>query len=40
MFFFLARYRAIEQATIAILSSKSEGLPVALLEYGFHKKLL
>ena len=25
------------QATIGILTSKSEGLPVALLEYGFHK---
>jgi glycosyltransferase involved in cell wall biosynthesis len=28
----------LEQATIGILSSKSEGLPVALLEYGFNKK--
>jgi glycosyltransferase involved in cell wall biosynthesis len=28
----------LEQATIGILTSKSEGLPVALLEYGFHKK--
>ncbi|MGO4819467.1 glycosyltransferase family 4 protein [Flavobacterium sp. W22_SRS_FP1] len=28
----------LEQANIGILSSKSEGLPVALLEYGFHKK--
>jgi glycosyltransferase involved in cell wall biosynthesis len=28
----------LEQASIGILSSKSEGLPVALLEYGFHKK--
>jgi glycosyltransferase involved in cell wall biosynthesis len=27
----------LEQATIGILTSKSEGLPVALLEYGFHK---
>lgn len=27
----------LEQATIGILSSKSEGLPVALLEYGFCK---
>lgn len=28
----------ITQADIAILTSKSEGLPVALLEYGFYKK--
>jgi glycosyltransferase involved in cell wall biosynthesis len=28
----------IEQSTIAILTSFSEGLPVALLEYGLHKK--
>ena len=28
----------IKQATIAILTSESEGLPVALLEYGFQKK--
>ncbi len=28
----------LEQATIAVLTSKSEGLPVALLEYGWHKK--
>lgn len=28
----------IEQATIGILTSQSEGLPVALLEYGEHKK--
>lgn len=27
----------LEQASIGILTSKSEGLPVALLEYGFHK---
>lgn len=27
----------LEQATIGILTSKSEGLPLALLEYGFHK---
>jgi glycosyltransferase involved in cell wall biosynthesis len=26
------------QSTIGILTSQSEGLPVALLEYGFHKK--
>jgi glycosyltransferase involved in cell wall biosynthesis len=26
------------QAAIALLTSKSEGLPVALLEYGWHKK--
>lgn len=28
----------IKQATIAVLTSESEGLPVALLEYGFQKK--
>jgi glycosyltransferase involved in cell wall biosynthesis len=28
----------LEQATIALLTSKSEGLPVALLEYGWYKK--
>jgi glycosyltransferase involved in cell wall biosynthesis len=28
----------LEQVEIAILSSKSEGLPVALLEYGLHKR--
>lgn len=28
----------LQQTTIAVLSSKSEGLPVALLEYGRHKK--
>ncbi|WP_225872923.1 glycosyltransferase family 4 protein [Flavobacterium turcicum] len=28
----------IQQVDIAILTSKSEGLPVALLEYGAHKK--
>jgi glycosyltransferase involved in cell wall biosynthesis len=28
----------IQQADIAILTSKSEGLPVALLEFGLHKK--
>ncbi|MFV8346520.1 glycosyltransferase family 4 protein [Flavobacterium sp. ZB4P13] len=28
----------LNQSTIAILTSKSEGLPVALLEYGWHKK--
>lgn len=28
----------IDQSTIAILTSQSEGLPVALLEYGKHKK--
>ena len=28
----------LQQATIGILTSKSEGLPVALLEYGWHKK--
>jgi glycosyltransferase involved in cell wall biosynthesis len=28
----------LEQSTIAILTSQSEGLPVALLEYGRHKK--
>jgi len=28
----------IAQSDIAILTSKSEGLPVSLLEYGFHKK--
>jgi glycosyltransferase involved in cell wall biosynthesis len=27
----------LQQATIGILTSKSEGLPVALLEYGFYK---
>lgn len=27
----------LEQATIGVLTSKSEGLAVALLEYGFHK---
>jgi hypothetical protein len=29
----------LNQATIAVLSSQSEGLPVALLEYGLHKTL-
>lgn len=28
----------IEQASIAVITSESEGLPVALLEYGLHKK--
>ena len=28
----------LNQSTIAILSSQSEGLPVSLLEYGWHKK--
>ncbi|PKB17476.1 glycosyltransferase [Flavobacterium sp. 5] len=28
----------LDQASIAILTSKSEGLPVALLEYGLYKK--
>ena len=28
----------LKQSTIALLTSKSEGLPVALLEYGLHKK--
>ncbi|WP_264566733.1 glycosyltransferase [Flavobacterium sp. N3904] len=28
----------LNQASFAILTSKSEGLPVALLEYGLHKK--
>ncbi|MFV8271438.1 glycosyltransferase family 4 protein [Flavobacterium sp. GT2N3] len=28
----------LNQSTIAILTSQSEGLPVALLEYGWHKK--
>jgi glycosyltransferase involved in cell wall biosynthesis len=28
----------VAQSTIAILTSKSEGLPVALLEYGWYKK--
>lgn len=28
----------LEQSTIAILTSQSEGLPVALLEYGWYKK--
>lgn len=28
----------MEQATIGILTSQSEGLPVALLEYGWHSK--
>ncbi|RTY83295.1 glycosyltransferase [Flavobacterium sp. ZB4P23] len=28
----------LQQATIGILTSQSEGLPVALLEYGWHKK--
>ncbi len=28
----------LEQAAIGILTSQSEGLPVALLEYGLHKK--
>ena len=30
-------FNIISQSDIAILTSKSEGLPVALLEYGFHK---
>jgi glycosyltransferase involved in cell wall biosynthesis len=28
----------IDQATIGVIASSSEGLPVALLEYGLHKK--
>lgn len=28
----------LDQTTLAVLTSKSEGLPVALLEYGWHKK--
>ena len=28
----------LDQSTLAVLNSKSEGLPVALLEYGWHKK--
>ncbi|MFM2369061.1 MAG: hypothetical protein RL619_1361 [Bacteroidota bacterium] len=28
----------LKESTIAILTSQSEGLPVALLEYGYHKK--
>ena len=28
----------LDQSTIAVLTSQSEGLPVALLEYGWHKK--
>ena len=28
----------LDQTTIAVLTSQSEGLPVALLEYGWHKK--
>lgn len=28
----------LKQASIAVLTSQSEGLPVALLEYGWHKK--
>ena len=28
----------LNQSTIAVLTSRSEGLPVALLEYGWHKK--
>jgi glycosyltransferase involved in cell wall biosynthesis len=28
----------LEQSTIAVLTSQSEGLPVSLLEYGMHKK--
>jgi glycosyltransferase involved in cell wall biosynthesis len=28
----------LEQSTIAILTSQSEGLPMAILEYGLHKK--
>ena len=28
----------LEQSTIVILTSESEGLPIALLEYGLHKK--
>ena len=28
----------LDQSTVAVLTSKSEGLPVALLEYGWHKK--
>ncbi|MFV5694978.1 glycosyltransferase family 4 protein [Flavobacterium sp. LB3P122] len=28
----------LDQSTIAVLASQSEGLPVALLEYGWHKK--
>ena len=28
----------LEQSTIGVLTSHSEGLPVALLEYGIHKK--
>lgn len=31
-------HHIIEQSTIAVITSESEGLPVALLEYGMHKK--
>lgn len=31
-------HHIIEQASIGVLTSSSEGLPVALLEYGWHKK--
>ncbi|MFN4026774.1 MAG: glycosyltransferase [Flavobacterium sp.] len=31
-------FAIIDQCDIAILTSKSEGLPVALIEYGLHKK--
>lgn len=31
-------HHIIEQASIAVICSESEGLPVALLEYGIHKK--
>lgn len=31
-------HHIIEQSTIAVIASESEGLPVALLEYGTHKK--
>jgi glycosyltransferase involved in cell wall biosynthesis len=30
----------LDQSTIAILTSQSEGLPMAILEYGWHKKPL
>jgi glycosyltransferase involved in cell wall biosynthesis len=30
----------LNQATIAVLSSQSEGLPVALLEYGLYKPVV
>jgi glycosyltransferase involved in cell wall biosynthesis len=30
----------LDQSTIAILTSQSEGLPMAILEYGLHKKIV